>query len=324
MKCLHWVAILLLMLCMSISVFSETLAQELNEENAPPEVKETLAKLREEIQTEELTFNVGYNYAHQFTIAQLCGLRETDTWWTEAKDINIGKIEPQSLEMRAEAEAVGLPQVWDWRANNGVTSVKDQQSCGSCWAFSAIASFESNLLIEQNINVDLSEQHLVSCNPWGWGCDGGWWPHDMLKNPGAVLESEFPYAAADLPCASSYNYVYQLGGWAYVDGDDKVPSVDKIKQAVYDYGPVSASVYVGSAFQSYTGGVFNKNEAPKKGFLDCSEPAKVNHAILIVGWDESKDAWIIKNSWSRYWGENGYMYIKYGVSNIGYGSVVVY
>jgi len=324
MKRLPLMFTLLVFVSISVCMCGNAFGQIMDEENAPEHVKETLARLREEIQSHNLTFNVGYNVAHQYTIEQLCGLRETDTWWTEAKDLNIQAIKPKNLTMRVEAEDVGLPQVWDWRANNGVTSVKDQQNCGSCWAFSAIASFESNLLIEQAINVDLSEQHLVSCNPWNWGCNGGWWPHDMLKNPGAVLESEFPYEAEDLPCGTSYNYVYQLNGWAYIDGDDKIPSVDKIRQAIYNNGPVCASVYVGSAFQSYTGGVFNKDESPKKGFLDCSDPVKVNHAILIVGWDDTKGAWIIKNSWSRYWGDNGYMYIKYGISNVGYAAALVY
>ena len=320
MKRLNWVLVFIFILTLSVNAFG----QVFNEDNAPPKVKATLEKLRNEINKHGLSFDVGYNYAHQYTIDQLCGLRETSNWWSKASEINIQSIKPEKLQMRIEAADIGLPQVWDWRENNGVTSIKDQKNCGSCWAFSAIASFESNLLIEQNIIVDLSEQQLISCNPWGWGCNGGWWPHDMLVDPGAVLESESPYKAQDLPCANSYNYVHQLQGWAYIDGENKVASTAKIKEAVYNNGPVSASVYVGQAFQSYTGGVFNKDEAPQKSFLSCSEPAKVNHAILIVGWDDSKGAWIIKNSWSKFWGIEGYMYIKYGVSNVGYAAVVVY
>jgi len=151
----------------------------------------------------------------------------------------------------------------------------------------------------------------------------------MLINPGAVLESEFPYVASETLCGGPYNYSYKLSGWAYVDGDNKVPSVDKIKQAVFQYGPVCSAVFVGYAFQAYTGGVFDKDEVPKPNSGGCNatpaEPVtKVNHAIVIIGWDDNKGAWIIKNSWGPEWGNNGYMYIKYNTSNVGYASTIVY
>jgi C1A family cysteine protease len=296
--------------------------QELDETRAPQEVKTMLQDMREEIKVQNLSFTVGYNPALNYSISELCGLVEPVDWFAQAKEMSISTREPRILKS-LETE-VGLPVQWDWRADNGVTPVRDQRNCGSCWAFGTIASFESLLLIKDSISTDLSEQHLVSCNTSGWGCNGGWWAHDMLVDPGAVLEVDFPYEAADIPCGGPYNYPYKLEGWAYVDGDNKVPTVDKIKEAIYAYGPVCAAVYVGTYFQSYTGDVFDKNEAPSG--CGCAPPAQVNHAITLVGWDDNKDggAWILKNSWGDGWGESGYMWIKYGISNVGYASVIVY
>jgi len=298
-------------------------AQQLDETQAPQEVKNILQDLRNEIKEKGYSFNVGYNPALNYTLKQLCGLKEPKDWWQKARELNIKTLRPRII--RSMEEEVGLPAQWDWRLQNGVTGVRDQGACGSCWAFGTIASFESLLLIRQNLTTDLSEQNLVSCNTQDWGCDGGWWAHDMLVSPGAVLEADFPYVASDVPCAGPYDYPYQLSGWAYVDGDDQVPTVDKMKQAIYEYGPVCAAVYVGNAFQSYTSGVFDKDETPGGGlFCGCEPPPKVNHAIFLVGWDDSKQTWILKNSWGTGWGESGCMRIKYGTSNVGFAAVVVF
>jgi C1A family cysteine protease len=296
--------------------------QELDETKAPQEVKTMLQGMREEIEEQNLSFTVGYNPALNYSIKELCGLVEPMDWFVKAKEMSISAQHPAMLKS-LETE-VGLPAQWDWRLQNGVTPVRDQRNCGSCWAFGTIATFESLLLIKETMSTDLSEQHLVSCNTSGWGCNGGWWAHDMLVSPGAVLETDFPYEAADVACGGPYNYPYQLIGWAYVDGDNKIPTVDKMKEAIYTYGPVGAAVYVGTYFQSYTGGVFDRNEAASG--CGCDPPAQVNHAITLVGWDDNKGsgAWILKNSWGSGWGESGYMWIEYGISNVGYASVIVY
>lgn len=318
-----WLFAIILLLSLSFCVTQKNFNRVL----APQEVKNILQTLQQEIKKKNLNFTVGDNPALNYSINQLCRMEEPKDWESVAKKRNIKALNPAMLKS-AEGR-VGLPTKWDWRDSDDVTIVKDQEDCGSCWAFGTIASLESLLLINNDKNTDLSEQHLVSCNSKHWGCDGGWWAHDLLINPGAVLESDFPYTAKEEPCGGSYNYPYQLSGWAYVDGDSKLPSVQKIKQAVYQYGPVCAAVFVGYAFQAYTGGVFDKDEAPKPNGNGCSntpaEPVqKVNHAIVIIGWDDDKGAWIIKNSWGPNWGENGYMYIKYETSNVGYASVIVY
>ena len=312
--------VIFFMVLLIFGVFIST-GQELDEANAPQKVKSLLQELRADIKDEGLSFKVGYNPALNFSIDDLCGLVETKDWMEKAKSLSISVKKPGVLRSMA---AVGLPANWDWRDHNGVTPIRNQGSCGSCWAFGTIGTVESLLLIRDSLNTDLSEQHLVSCNTKGWGCDGGWWPHDMLVNPGAVLESEFPYVASDVACGGPYSYPYQINGWAYVDGSNQVPAVDKIKEAIQTYGPLCAAVYVGTYFQSYTGGIFDKNESSNNGICGCGQPSKVNHAIILIGWDDSKQAWLLRNSWGPGWGESGYMWIKYGTSQVGYAAVIAY
>ncbi len=204
---------------------------------------------------------------------------------------------------------MAFPQRFDWRDQGGVTSVKNQGSCGSCWAFSAAAAFESQILIHSGRNEDISEQAVISCNSQGHGCDGGWMStaYDLWTDYGAVRETCMPYheVDADLCIEDSCQVVARLDGYYYVG-----ENVDDIKQALLN-GPVAAAMAVCGSFSAYTGGCYEDS---------CTE---INHGITIVGWDDTMcggGAWIIKNSWGPDWGENGYAYVKYGTCMIGYGA----
>ncbi|HHZ20789.1 MAG TPA: hypothetical protein GX391_09830 [Firmicutes bacterium] len=258
------------------------------------------AGMRREIYEKEYTFTIGYNPATNYPLSQLCGFNP--------------QFSLQSgLATAPEIKALkALPSRFDWREQGGVTPVKNQGNCGSCWAFAATGVLECNIKIKDKTTVDLSEQYLVSCNSDGWGCNGGWWPHKYHVSPGAVLESCFPYQARDVACKSSCAHPYKIDSWGYVGSANGVPSVDAIKTAIYQYGPVAVAVAADSYFQSYTGGVFNRNSS-----------SQVNHAVVLVGWDDSQQCWILRNSWGSGWGESGYMRIKYGVNQVGYGATYV-
>lgn len=216
-----------------------------------------------------------------------------------------------------------LPSAFNWCDQGGCTPVKDQGSCGSCWAFATVGPLESWIKLSDGVTRDLSEQYLVSCNTDGWGCDGGWWAHDYHEwkypagepGPGAVYEADFPYAATDTPCNPPHIHHEKIADWVFIGGENSVPSTDAIKQAILDHGPVSVALCVNNTFKAYTDGVFNPPDW-------CST---INHAVVLVGWDDSLGAWRLRNSWGPDWGEDGYMWIAYGKYYVGYSAnYVVY
>jgi C1A family cysteine protease len=221
---------------------------------------------------------------------------------------------PPMAESQTETSAdLGLPSSFNWCDQNGCTPIKNQGSCGSCWAFSTVATFESVININDGDTVDLSEQYLLSCNDDGWSCDGGWWAHDYHQSKkvsgqteaGAVLESDYPYEGQDTSCGPDYPKAYNIDSWHYVCGSEScTPTTDQIKQAIYDHGAVSVAV-CSETMSSYSGGIFTDS---------CSN---LDHAVNLVGWDDDGGYWIMRNSWGTNWGESGYMRIKYGVSGIG-------
>jgi C1A family cysteine protease len=224
---------------------------------------------------------------------------------------------PEKNSNKCTAEA----SKWDWRSEGKVTPVKMQGGCGSCWAFTAAAVIESAYLMANNKTVDLSEQQILNCSKSG-SCNGGWYegvfsyvgmktPYVAGKNSG-VLENFDPYKGKDLKCGSYSPTTYQTMAWGYVGSTGK-PSVKEVKQALCKYGALASTVYATSQFQAYRSGVFN--EKVKLG------PSDVNHAIVIVGWDDKLNAYLIKNSWSKNWGQEGYMWIDYRANNIGYGTM---
>lgn len=224
------------------------------------------------------------------------------------------QTEPPVLQYSVSAD-LGLPMSFNWCDQGGCTPIRDQGNCGSCWAFATTAPLESLILLNDGVTTDLSEQYLMSCNSDGWGCNGGLWAHDYHEwktasgesEAGAVLESVFPYQDADVSCDPPHDKAYQIASWEYVCGSAYCqPTVDQLKQALYDHGPLTVSVCADTAFMNYSGGVFT---GP-----GCST---LNHGVVLVGWNDDDSCWIVRNSWGTAWGENGYMRIQYGVSGIG-------
>jgi putative hemolysin len=211
------------------------------------------------------------------------------------------------------------PPSFDWRDLGGCTSIKDQGNCGSCWAFGSTAPLECNILIKDDVERDLSEQWLVSCNRDNWSCSGGsfahnyyQWKADRCGGVGAVLEADFPYWASNVPCDCPYPHHYLVDHWSFIGREyDNVP-VGAIKAAILEYGPVSVGVGVDGLFHSYAGGIF-----------DACGYEEINHLVALVGWDDTQGqdgVWILRNSWGPGWGEEGYMRIAYGCNAVGYGA----
>jgi hypothetical protein len=166
------------------------------------------------------------------------------------------------------------------------------------------------------VEYDLSEQQVLSCATPGYGCSGGWmvtvWNH--FKENGAALEICMPYLADDTaPCLETGCPKY-----ATTNGWEDIPNVvEAIKNKVLNHGPVATTFTVYDDFRYYDGGCYEH---------EGDDP--INHAVVIVGWDDSmcggEGAWLIKNSWGEDWGLDGYFYIKYGTCNVGYSTQAVY
>jgi C1A family cysteine protease len=128
---------------------------------------------------------------------------------------------------------------------------------------------------------------------------------------GALPEAEFPYVASDAPCGGPYSHPNRVTSWAILSPEWGIASVADIKQAIYDHGPVGVAICAGSGFDGYSGGIFATDESSA-----CD--GGVNHAVVLVGWDDAEGMWILRNSWGPWWGESGYMRIVWGTSNVGY------
>jgi C1A family cysteine protease len=179
-----------------------------------------------------------------------------------------------------------------------VSEVKDQGSCGSCWAFSTTGSIESAFKIKNGSDILLSEQQLVDCTiSYGNnGCNGGLveYAYHYLENVPLETEAQYPYSAKNLKCSAA-----AMSGDVSVTDFKEVErfSPTQLAQAL-TLGPVSVGVDAsGLGFQTYKSGIIKK-------FCGTS----IDHAVLAVGYgtEDNDDYWLVKNSWGAKWGENGY------------------
>ena len=212
------------------------------------------------------------------------------------------------------------PDAYDWRDYGRVSPVKDQASCGSCWAFSTIANLEGLYYAKKGVMKTFSEQMLVDCDTSDSGCNGGLMQYAFtwLKKNGIMLDSDYPYTGTKGTCKSDKSkYVdmsvtgyKKLGSswstWSAVDEDE-------IKEFLYETGPLAIALNA-SPLHFYTGGIVDRTSS------QCSTTG-INHAVTMVGYGhddaQNKDYWIIKNSWGKSWGEKGYFRIRRGNGTCG-------
>merc|ERR1719347_2238056 len=216
----------------------------------------------------------------------------------------------------------------------GVSSIKNQKSCGSCAAFATIATFESCMWLATGVmEDDLSEQHMMDCaynhmfydDEGAWiatGCDGAW-PQSYMDwivqyNDGWVeQENCAPYYADDLTCSDddscNYNQARITGFY-----NKWHTTEEEMKELVF-VAPVATTVYA-SYFGDYGGGIFDDSRCCDA----VSDPDCIwilNHEVSVVGYGSQggQDYWLVKNSWGTGFGENGYIKIKRGTGHCGIG-----
>uniref|UniRef100_A0ACB8F2R6 Uncharacterized protein n=1 Tax=Sphaerodactylus townsendi TaxID=933632 RepID=A0ACB8F2R6_9SAUR len=218
-------------------------------------------------------------------------------------------VEPPggNVTLFRESAIVETPKEVDWRKKGYVTLVKDQGNCGSCWAFSATGALEGLHFKVTKRLVSLSEQNLIDCsgNFRNKGCGGGNASRAFLyvqHNGGINSEETYPYLSEKIAAKCSSSVMVSKG-------DERA-----LEQAVANVGPVSIALDSRSKeFQFYKSGIFS---CPWNG-------KALTHAVLAVGYVKSPEGgkgpnyWILKNSWSKIWGEKGYMRLLKGANQCG-------
>ncbi|KAJ4846627.1 Cysteine protease xcp1 [Turnera subulata] len=239
------------------------------------------------------------------------GLNEfADLTHEEFKSKYLGLSNPEFSRRRTRGntdfsyrDVVELPKSVDWRKKGAVTPVKNQGSCGSCWAFSTVAAVEGIDQIVTGNLTSLSEQELIDCDTsFNSGCNGGLMDYAfefIINNGGLHKEDDYPYLMEEGTCEEKKEEMEVVTITGYHD----VPENDEqslLKALAHQ--PLSVAIEAsGRDFQLYSGGVFNG---------PCG--TELDHGVSAVGYGSSKglDYIIVKNSWGPNWGEKGYIRMK--------------
>ena len=215
-----------------------------------------------------------------------------------------------------------LPTDFDWRQKNAkcVHPVRDQGHCGSCWAHAASEVMSDRFCIASNgqIDVTFSPQQLVDCDPVDHGCMGGFLttPFIYYAAVGATTDECYgDYVSGKTGKASQSCF---LTKWACKSYKASLFSIkwlmnpEAIKKDLYENGPVNTGFKVYEDFRNYKSGIYKHTTGEMLG----------GHAVKIVGWGKEGDQeyWIVQNSWSPSWGEDGFFKIAFGDCGIDSGA----
>lgn len=219
-----------------------------------------------------------------------------------------------------ESDSCFKDSSFDARKFGWVTPVRDQLQCGSCWAFAATALLEVSYFKVNNQVADASEQELLNCPESEDGfmdCRGGYLNKalDYITRNSILDERTIPYISIDENCVhiSPTNKPYHAVIWGMLSAGN-IADVDSIKHAICKYGAVGSWIcYQGFSFEDHSGREAHNEIIP----TDLADSLLKKHYVAIIGWDDSKRAWLVKNSWGKAWGDNGFGWIGYESNQIG-------
>jgi len=230
------------------------------------------------------------------------------------EEIMMTPVLPKNVKVSHVSSSVALPDSYDARNENLVPAIRDQGQCGSCWAFSGIATIAAAYAKKHGgAPPVLSEQQVVDCSTSDHGCSGGW-PYNVFeyaKTYGLMLASDYPYSAASGTCKYDASKVKaRVSTYGYVD-----TTVPAMKDAIYTNGIISVAVNA-NKMQVYASGIISADGCPNM----------IDHAVNVVGWgkQDSTEYWIVRNSWGSNWGESGYCRMVAGQNACGIESYPMY
>lgn len=322
---------------------SDSKAEVLNTVSGAVPKEETVAKavVAEEPQTqEELDYVLGRPMTEEEKVEQLRLMEEYGSRLVPLEpDAEVDRIHSEEEEI---ARATRLPSSYDARTNGWITSVKNQNPYGTCWAFSSISMAEASLIKKgiKSSDVDLSELHLAyyayhfvedplggtfgdnNYRSSGYLNVGGNYTRSanaMMAWLGATTEEKVPYsmAASELPATVDSAYGQNV---ALLKNTREINLSDSslVKQAIIDYGSIGI-MYYSPTTTAENNLYYNADTAAQY----CYDSLGVNHAVSVVGWDDnysasnfltqpsSDGAWLVKNSWGTWYGDEGYFWLSY-------------
>nr|CAD7424901.1 unnamed protein product [Timema monikensis] len=264
-----------------------------------------------------LGYTLGINHLADRTDLEIRALRGKQ--YTAGKHYNGGLPFPYNTSEELDK----LPEYIDWRLFGAVTPVKDQSVCGSCWSYGTTGAIEGAYFLKTGQLLRLSTQALIDCS-WGYGnngCDGGedyrayqW----IIKHGGLPLEDEYGgYLGQDGYChVNSVNLTAPIKGFVNVTSGDN----NALKVAVAKTGPISVSIDAShKSFSFYSNGIYYEKDCGNK-------EQNLDHSVVLVGYGNinGEDYWLIKNSWSNYWGNDGYILMSPKDNNCGVATAPTY
>ncbi|CAH8825529.1 unnamed protein product [Trichobilharzia szidati] len=238
----------------------------------------------------------------------------SDLTWTEFSLIHLPALMPKNMHKSINSLKLikpmnktnyrYAPDSFNWKDKGVVTDVKNQGDCGCGWAFASVGALEGQMNRASIPVQSLSAQQLIDCSmDYGnFGCIAGLmtYAYDYISDNGIESERNYPFVGEELPCQHIGNSsVIRSRSYFIIPEGEEIT----LKYSLYDRGPFAGAISFAPDFIFYKKGVYQSD--------DCSS-VDVMHGILIIGYgyEDKEEYWLLKNSWGKSWGENGYAKIK--------------